>query len=157
MASQITESIEVDVDRRTAYNQWTQFEDFPRFMNNVEQVEQVDDVTLHWKGEIAGAEREWTAKITEQEPDEKIAWRAEGEVTQAGTVTFEQVSDDRTRIELRFEFEPGDWREKAADALNITERRVRGDLERFRDFIEERGGRETGAWRGEVDDERKVS
>lgn len=156
MASTINESIEVDVDRTTVYNQWTQFEDFPEFMNNVEQVEQVDDVTLHWKGEIAGAEREWTAKITEQEPDEKIAWRAEGEINQAGTVTFEPLDGDRTRVNLRFEFEPEDWREKAADALNITERRVRSDLERFKEFIEERGS-ETGAWRGEVDDERKAS
>ncbi len=156
MASQITKSIDVEVDLQTAYNQWTQFEDFPEFMNNVERVEQVDDVTLNWKGNIAGAEREWTAKITDQTPDEKIAWRATGEITHAGTVTFDRLDDDRTRVNLEFEFEPEDWREKAADALNVTDRRVEADLERFKEFIEERG-RETGAWRGEVDDERTTS
>lgn len=157
MPSAIDKSIDVDVDRTTAYDQWTQFEDFPYFMNNVENVNQVDDVTLHWKGKIAGVEREWTAKITEQEPDERIAWRAEGEVVHAGRVTFESLDVNRTRVNLRLEFEPEDWREKAADALNITGRSVQGDLERFKEFIEERGGRETGAWRGEVRDERKRS
>ncbi|MDP9022448.1 MAG: SRPBCC family protein [Actinomycetota bacterium] len=150
MPTTIRKSIEVNVDRTTAYNQWTQFEDFPKFMNNVEQVRQVDDVTLHWKGNIAGAEREWTAKITEQRPNERIAWRAEGEVTQAGTVTFEPLDGQRTRVNLELEFEPDDWREKVADAVNITDRRVQSDLERFKEFIEERGGQETGAWRGEV-------
>ncbi len=156
MPSEVNKSIEVDVDRTTAYNQWTQFEEFPHFMENVEHVEQIDDVTLHWKGEIAGVEREWTAKIIEQEPDQRIAWRAEGDVVHAGTVTFESLAANRSRVNVRFEFEPKDWREKAGDALNITERRVQADLERFKQFIEERGGRETGAWRGEVRDERKT-
>jgi uncharacterized membrane protein len=155
MSSRISESIEVDVDLQTVYNQWTQFEDFPEFMNNVERVEQVDDVTLNWTGNIAGAEREWTAKITDQTPDERVEWRAEGEITQTGTVTFDRVAADRTRVNLELEFAREDWKEKAADALNVTERRVKGDLERFKEFIEERG-RETGAWRGEVDDERRV-
>ncbi len=156
MASVIHKSVDVDVDRTTAYNQWTQFEDFPEFMRNVEQVEQVDDVTLHWKGEIGGVEREWTAKITEQERDQRVAWRADGDVVHAGVVTFEPIAANRTRVNLRFEFEPDDWREKVADALNITERRVQADLERFKEFIEERGGRETGAWRGEVHHERRT-
>jgi uncharacterized membrane protein len=149
MGSTITKSIEVGCDLQTTYNQWTQFEDFPEFMNNVEKVEQIDDVTLRWKGDIAGAEREWTAKIVDQTPDEKVAWRAEGEITQAGTITFDEVGADRTRVNLELEFEPEDWKEKAADALNMTERRVEGDLERFKEFIEERG-QETGAWRGDV-------
>lgn len=151
MATKVDKSIEVEVDISSAYNQWTQFEDFPEFMKNVEEVRQIDDTTLHWKGDIGGVEREWTATITHQTPDEKVAWRADGDVTQAGTVTFEQLGADRTRVNLVLEFEPQDWKEKAADALNITERRIESDLERFKKFIEERGGHETGAWRGEVD------
>ncbi|MDP8960814.1 MAG: SRPBCC family protein, partial [Actinomycetota bacterium] len=156
MASTIHKNIEVDVDVSTAYNQWTQFEDFPLFMKNIEEVRQVDDTTLHWKGDIAGVERKWTAKITDQHPDQRIAWRAEGEVTHAGVVTFERLAANRTGIYLAFEYEPDDWREKAADALNITERRVEGDLERFKEFIEERGGRETGDWRGDIDQEHRT-
>jgi uncharacterized membrane protein len=154
MSTTIEKSTDVNVDVTTAYNQWTQFEDFPHFMNNVEEVEQIDDVTLRWRGEIGGAEREWMAEITEQKPDERIAWRAEGEVHHAGVVTFHRLDDDTTRVMLQFEFEPSDWKEKVADALNMTERRVEGDLERFKEFIEERG-RETGAWRGEVDPGRR--
>jgi uncharacterized membrane protein len=156
MSSMIEKSIEVGVDVTTAYNQWTQFEDFPEFMNNVVEVRQLDDTTLQWTMEIAGAEREWRADITEQKPDERIAWKAQGDIHHAGVVTFHHIDDDASRVMLQFEYEPEDWKEKAADAVNMTERRVEGDLERFKEFIEERG-LETGAWRGEVDQERKTA
>jgi hypothetical protein len=129
MPSTIEKSIDVHCDVTTAYNQWTQFEDFPEFMNNVDDVRQVDDVTLRWKGDIAGVEREWTARIIEQKPDDRIAWRAEGEVHHAGIVTFDPVDTDMTRVTLHLEYEPEDWKEKAADAMNLVQRRVAGEHE----------------------------
>jgi uncharacterized membrane protein len=146
--STIEQSTDVNVPVRTAYNQWTQFEDFPRFMQGVKEVKQLDDQRLYWKAEIAGAEREWEAKITEQEPDQRIAWYGVG-TTNAGVVTFHRIDDNQTKVMLQMEFDPEDWKEKAADALGIVSARVKGDLERFKKFIEERG-QETGAWRGEI-------
>ena len=147
--STITASIEVEVPVRVAYNQWTQFEDFPSFMEGVEEVRQVTDESLEWRAEIAGQTRTWGTRITEQVPDRRIAWVAvEGEKL-AGAVDFESLDDDRTRVELTMEFEPDDAMERAADALRVVEGRVRGDVERFKRFIESRG-KETGAWRGEI-------
>ena len=148
--STIEQSIEVKVPVRTAYNQWTQFEDFPEFMEGVEKVIQQDDVTLLWEAEIAGQRRQWQAKISEQTPDQRIAWHSIEGVKQAGVVTFHRIDDNTTRIMLQMEFDPQDFKEKAADALGIVKGRVKGDLERFKEFIESRG-RETGAWRGEVE------
>jgi uncharacterized membrane protein len=148
--STIEESIEVNVPVRTAYNQWTQFEEFPRFMEGVEKVIQVDDTTLHWVAEIGGQQREWDAKITEQEPDQRIAWFATGDVKHAGVVTFHRLDENQAKVMLQMEIEPEDWAAKAADALGISKRRIKGDLERFKEFIESRGV-ETGAWRGEVE------
>jgi uncharacterized membrane protein len=148
--STIEQSIEVKVPVRTAYNQWTQFEDFPHFMEGVEKVNQIDDVNLHWVAEIAGQHREWDAKITEQTPDERIAWTNTDGTKNAGVVTFHRIDDNTTRVMLQMEFDGAGFAEKAADALGIVEGRVKGDLERFKKFIEERGS-ETGAWRGEVD------
>ncbi len=148
--SSIEQSIEVNVPVRTAYNQWTQFEDFPHFMEGVEKVNQIDDVNLHWVAEIMGQHREWDAKITEQIPDERIAWRNVDGATNAGVVTFHRISDDTTKIMLQMEYDPEGFGEKAADALGLVKARVKGDLERFKTFIESRG-QETGAWRGEVD------
>lgn len=147
--SKIEQSIDVEVPVRTAYNQWTQFEEFPRFMEGVESVKQLDDSTLHWSTEIAGQKREFGAKIVEQIPDERVAWRADGEATQAGVVTFHRLSDNQTRVMLQMEFEPDGAVEKAGEMLGIVERRTKGDLGRFKDFIEGRGV-ETGAWRGEI-------
>lgn len=147
--STIEKSITVDVPVRTAYDQWTEFEEFPRFMEGVEEVRQVTDTTLEWKARIGGIERSWSARITEQEPDRRIAWVATEGVNQAGTVAFEPVDGDQTRLTLLMDIEPEDWAEKAGDALGIVERRVEGDLERFKRFIEARGV-ETGAWRGSV-------
>ncbi len=151
--SRIEESIDLQVPVRTAYNQWTQFEEFPRFMEGVESVKQLDDRRLHWVAEIGGRRREWEAKITEQLPDERVAWTSIEGSTQAGVVTFHRIDDDTTRIMLQMEFEPEDFVEKAGDALGVVRRHVKGDLERFKDFIESRG-RETGAWRGDVRQEK---
>jgi uncharacterized membrane protein len=147
--STIQESVDVNVPVRTAYNQWTQFEDFPAFMEGVEEVKQITDTRLRWRAEIAGVEREWEAEIDEQRPDERIAWHAIDGPTNAGVVTFHRLDDSKTRIMLQLEFEPDDALEKTGDALGFVKRRARGDLERFKEFIEGRGT-ETGAWRGEV-------
>jgi uncharacterized membrane protein len=148
--STIEQSIDVAVPVRTAYNQWTQFEDFPRFMDGVEEVRQLDDTHLHWRTRVGGRAKEFDAEITEQLPDERIAWSSTEGVDQAGVVTFHRVDDGRTRIMLQLEAEPEGAVEKAGDALGLLKRRVKGDLERFKQMIEERGA-ETGGWRGEVD------
>jgi uncharacterized membrane protein len=142
--------IEVDVPVRTAYDQWTQFEEFPRFMEGVEEVRQRTDAYTEWRAEIGGEERTWVARITQQEPDRLIAWTStEGDAKIGGTVSFEPLANDRTAVGLRIDFEPDDATERVGDALGVVERRVRGDLERFKAFIEERGGA-TGGWRGQI-------
>ncbi len=151
--STIEQSIEVKVPVRTAYNQWTQFEDFPHFMEGVKEVKQLDDVTLHWKAEIAGKEREWDAKITEQTPDDRISWTNIGGATNAGVVTFHRIDDNTTKVMLQMEYDPEGLIETAGDAIGAVKVRVKGDVERFKKFIESRG-QETGAWRGEVKQEK---
>jgi uncharacterized membrane protein len=147
--STVTESVDVHVPVRTAYNQWTQFEQFPRFMDGVQEIRQLDDTHLHWKTEIGGVKREFDAEITEQIPDERVAWKSiEGE-KQAGVVTFHRLDDDRTRVTVQMDFDPQGVVETAGDKLGMVDRRVKGDLKRFREFIEDQGA-ETGAWRGEV-------
>ena len=148
--SNITESIDLDVPVRTAYDQWTQFEDFPRFMEGVVEIRQIDDTHLHWKTKIAGVEREFDAEITEQHPDHRIAWKATTGTSHAGVVTFHRLDDDKSRVMLQLDSEPEGVVEKAGDALGILKRRVKGDLERFKELIEDRG-QPTGAWRGEVE------
>ena len=148
--SNIEESIEVSVPVSTAYNQWTQFEEVPRFMEGVESIRQVDDTHLHWKTKIAGVEREFDAEVTEQHPDHRIAWRSTSGATHAGVVTFHRIDDSTTRIMLQLDTEPEGVVEKAGDALGILKRRVTGDLGRFKELIEGRGT-ESGAWRGEVE------
>jgi uncharacterized membrane protein len=148
--STIEQSVEVNVPVRTAYNQWTQFEEFPRFMEGVEEVHQVTDTRLHWTAEIAGVHREWDAEITEQTPDQRIAWKSTDGTENSGVVTFHRLSDGETKVTLQMGFDPEGFTEKAGDLLGIVRMRTKGDLERFKDFVEERGG-ETGAWRGEVD------
>jgi uncharacterized membrane protein len=148
MAS-VTQSIDVHQGLSTVYNQWTQFETFPQFMEGVKKVRQLDDTHLHWVAEIAGREREWDAEITEQIPDQRISWTAVSGAANGGIVTFAPLSGGMTRVDLRIEYEPQDWMEKAAQATGLVEMRVRGDLERFKEFIEARG-EETGGWRGRV-------
>ncbi|MFN8130619.1 MAG: SRPBCC family protein [Solirubrobacteraceae bacterium] len=147
--SAIEESVDVEVPVRTAYDQWTQFEEFPRFMEGVEDVRQISDTETHWRTRVAGIEREFDARITEQRPDERIAWRSTAGVQQAGVVTFHRLEADRTRIMLQLEIEPAGAIEKAGDALGLARRRVGGDLQRFKELIEARGS-ESGAWRGTV-------
>lgn len=149
MSSPIERSIDVDVPVRTAYDQWTQFEDFPNFMSDVERIEQLDDTTTRWHVTVLGAQRTFEAAITEQEPDQRIAWASRGDTKHAGVVTFHRIDDDRTRVMLQMDVEPTDWVEKAGDALGVLGKKVESDLQDFKTFIEERG-RETGAWRGEV-------
>ncbi len=146
----VIEAIEVDVPVRTAYNQWTQFEDFPRFMEGVKEIRQLDDSHLHWTAEVAGRTKEWQAEITEQRPDERVAWRSESGADNAGVVTFHKLNDGRSRVTVQIDAEPDGAVEAVGDALGMLERRVKGDLARFKEFIESRGA-ETGAWRGEVE------
>jgi uncharacterized membrane protein len=145
----IERSIEVDVPVRTAYNQWTQFEEFPRFMEGVERVQQLDDTTLRWEAEIAGVHKEWDAKIVRQEPDQEIRWMGFGEADNEGAVTFAPLDQDRTRLTVSMNIEPEGVAETVGTKLGIVGNRVEGDLERFKQLIEERGT-ETGAWRGSV-------
>jgi len=147
--SMIEEGIEVTVPVRTAYNQWTQFESFPQFMEGVERVQQIDDRHLRWRANVGGVTREYDAEITEQIPDNRIAWRSTSGAKHAGVVTFHRLSDDRSRVMLQLEYEPEGATETVGDALGLLRRRVRGDLERFKEFIERRGT-ETGAWRGSI-------
>ena len=145
----IEKSIEVERPVRTVYNQWTQFEDFPRFMKGVKKVSQLDDQRLHWEAEIAGKDKEWYARITDQIPDHLIAWQSEGGEYNSGTVTFAPINSNRTRINLQVTYDPEGFVEKIGDALGVVSSRVENDLERFKDFIENRG-QETGGWRGTI-------
>jgi uncharacterized membrane protein len=147
--SKILESIDVNVPVRTTYDQWTQFESFPKFMEGVEKVEQLDDTTLRWTAEIAGQKHTWKARITEQIPDQRIAWTSIEGAKNAGVVTFHRLDDNRTRVTLQVDVDPEGPVHNLGDALGFVQRRVKGDLERFKEFIERRG-KETGAWRGKV-------
>jgi len=149
MAS-VVESIDVKVPVSTAYNQWTQFEDFPHFMEGVKSVTQTDDTHLHWVAEIGGAEKEWDAEISEQTPDQRVAWNATSGAENAGVVTFHRIDDETSRVTLQMDVDPEGLVENVGTALGFLDRRVKGDLERFKEFIESRGS-ETGAWRGEVE------
>jgi len=147
--SSIQESIDVEVPVRTAYNQWTQFEEFPRFMEGVKSITQIDDTHQHWVAEIAGQTREWDAVITEQIPDERIAWKSTTGQPNAGVITFHRLDDNKCRLMLQIDHEPEGVTEHVGDWLGFVKRRAKGDLERFKELIESRGT-ETGAWRGEV-------
>ena len=147
--SVIEKSIEIDVPVRTAYNQWTQFEEFPKFMEGVKHVKQLDDKHLHWKAEIGGKEKEWDAEITEQIPDDRIAWRSREGAKNGGVVTFHRLSDSKSKVMLQLEYDPAGVVENVGDAAGVVSQRVLGDLERFKKYIESRG-EETGAWRGTV-------
>jgi len=151
----IEKSVDVDCPIHTVYNQWTQFEEFPRFMAGVKEVKQLDDTHVHWHAEIWGKDEEWDAEITEQEPDQRISWKSVSGAYNAGTVRFEPIGPDRTRVRLVMAYEPKDAVEKAGDALGIFSGRVQNTVEDFKKFIEKRG-RETGAWRGEVHDSKKT-
>jgi uncharacterized membrane protein len=147
--STIEQSVEVEAPLSTVYNQWTQFEEFPQFMDGVEEVRQLDDTHMHWVAEFGGSRHEWDAEITEQKPDERVAWRNTDGKDNAGVVTFHRLDDARTRVMVQMDFVPEGLKEKLGDALGASDRRVQSDLERFKELIESRGA-ETGGWRGEV-------
>jgi uncharacterized membrane protein len=142
----IQRSIKVDVPVRTAYNQWTQFEEFPKFMDGIKDVQQMDDTHLHWTAEIAGKRKEWDAEITDQIPDRRIAWRSVAGTGNSGVVEFRPLGSAETEISVRMGYQPEGAVEKIGDVLQAPDRRVQGDLERFKQFIESRGA-ETGEWR----------
>ncbi len=147
--SAIEESIEVRSPLRAVYDQWTQFEEFPKFMEGISEVRQLDDKHLHWVAEIGGRRHEWDAEVTEQKPDERVAWRNTDGKDNAGVVTFHRIDDDQTRVMVQMDFVPEGIVEKLGNAIGVPERRVRGDLERFKELIEANGG-QAGGWRGEV-------
>jgi uncharacterized membrane protein len=149
----VQDSIEVQVPVQQAYNQWTQFEEFPKFMDGIQSVQQLDETHVEWVAEIRGESRQWTTEITDQRPDEKVAWKTiAGEVKNDGVVTFEQVGDNKTRVNVEMDVEGKSTTENVAgNLLGIVKGQVRGDLERFKQLIESRD-KETGAWRGEVQD-----
>jgi uncharacterized membrane protein len=149
--STVTESVDVAVPVRTAYNQWTQFEEFPQFMDGVSEIRQLTDTMTHWKTKIGGVEREFDAKITEQLPDERVAWTSVEGSKQAGVVTFHRLDEAHTRVTVQMDFDPDGFVETAGDKLGIIDRQVKGDVKRFKEFIEGRGGVETGAWRQQID------
>ncbi|RPH36545.1 MAG: SRPBCC family protein [Chloroflexi bacterium] len=146
----VEKSIEVNVPIRVAYDQWTQFEEFPRFMEWVKSVQQLDDTHLHWKAEIAGQQKDWDARIVAQRPDEMVAWTSTSGARNAGVVRFEPVSDDLTRITLEMDVDPDGPIENLGDFLGVIDQTVEGDLKRFKEFIESRGA-PSGAWRGTID------
>jgi uncharacterized membrane protein len=148
--SSIEESVEVEVPVRTAYNQWTQFEEFPHFMEGVEEVRQLSDTRTHWVAEVGGVRREFDAEITEQVPDDRIAWKSTDGPDQAGVVTFHRLGEGRTKVMLQLDVEPEGIAESVGDKLGFIKRRAKGDMNRFKEFVESRGS-ETGAWRGRVD------
>ncbi|SCG72480.1 SRPBCC family protein [Micromonospora humi] len=149
--STVTESVDVQVPIRTAYDQWTQFESFPQFMDGVESITQIDATHTRWVTKVAGVTREFDAEITEQHPDERVAWKSTGGDTKhAGVVTFHRLSDDETRVTIQLDWEPQGLVEKAGSAVGVDSHQVKADAKRFKEFIENRGI-ETGAWRGDVD------
>ena len=156
MTTHVERSIEVAVPVRAAYDQWTRFEEFPRFMSGVEEVRQVGDAMTHWVAQIAGVRREWDAAIVEQVPDEKVAWAATTGATNAGTVFFDRVGTDRTRVRLTLDFEPEGLVERLGDVLDVVDRQAVADLDRFKEFIEGQGSA-SGGWRGTIEDGDVVS
>jgi uncharacterized membrane protein len=152
----VTESITVECPISTVYNQWTQFEEFPRFMEGVKSVRQIDDTHLHWMAEISGKQREWDAEIVEQRPEQVIAWRSLDGQYNSGRVLFERIDDSTTKVTVEMEHETDGMVEALGAAIGSDSRQVKQDLERFKELVETRGA-ETGAWRGEVRDSQRVS
>jgi uncharacterized membrane protein len=147
--ARVEKTVEIERPIRMVYDQWTQFEEFPRFMEGVEEVQQLDEKTLHWRARIGGKTEEWEAEIVQQVPDQAIAWRHTRGAVNSGVVTFVPVDGERTRVSLALDYDPQGFVEKIGDILGVVSRRVEGDLERFKTFLEERVT-ETGAWRGQV-------
>jgi uncharacterized membrane protein len=149
MDSSIVETIEINVPVRTAYNQWTQFEDFPQFMASVHEIRQLDDKHLHWKANVAGEEKEWDVEITEQIPDKRIAWQSTTGVPNGGVATFHKISDSTCRVAVQMDYQPEGAMEKLGDAFGAVRMELRGNLQKFKEMLESRG-KETGGWRGSI-------
>ena len=147
--SRIESTIDVNVPVRVAYDQWTQFEEFPRFMDAVESVKQLDDTHLHWVAKIGGIRKEWDAEITQQEPDQRVAWTSTSGADNAGSVDFHRIDDNKTLITLTMDIDPEGVLENVGDAVGVPDRQVEGDLKRFKEFIETQAV-PSGAWRGTV-------
>ncbi len=145
----VEKSIEVNAPVSTVYNQWTQFEEFPKFMDGVREVHQVDDTRLVWHANIAGQDESWEAEVTEQIPDKRVAWRNKTGAINAGVVTFHYIDEKKARVMVQMDYEPEGIVESVGDKLGFMTRRVEGDLERFKELVESRG-EETGGWRGQV-------
>ncbi len=145
----VDKSVTVDVPVSTAYNQWTQFEEFPRFMEGIQEVQQMDDARLFWAADVGGQRKEWYARVTRQIPDQVLAWESEGGVLNNGTIIFKPAKDGKTEVEVHMEYEPENLKEQVGGAMGVVSRRVDGDLKRFKEFIETRGV-ESGSWRGEI-------
>ena len=152
--SRVTESIDLEVPVSTAYNQWTQFEEFPHFMEHVDEVRQLDETNLHWKVTVAGQTEEFDAEVTEQIPDTRVAWKSTNGRENAGVVDFHRLADDRSQITVVLDAEPEGMMEKAAAMTGIAGSQLKGDLARFKEMIEGRGS-ESGAWRGQVESENR--
>lgn len=145
----ITKSVDVSVPVSMAYNQWTQFESFPEFMEGVEEVRQLNDTRIHWVTKIGGNTREFDATITEQHPDERVAWKSDSGPNHAGVITFHRLGEGATRVTAQMDIDPEGFVETVADKVGLIDKRIEGDMARFKEFIERRG-QETGAWRGDV-------
>lgn len=145
----VTETKVIGHDVRTVYDQWTQFEEFPRFMGGIERIDQLDDKRLHWVADFGGETHEWDAEITEQVPDQRIAWRSTDGKTNTGAVTFKAADTGSTEVTVEMEWEAEGLKEKVGGALGFDSRQVKQDLDRFEALLDERGGQQTGAWRGE--------
>jgi len=148
--STVVESVDVAVPVRTAYNQWTQFEQFPQFMEGVTEIRQLDDTRLHWVIDVSGVHREFDAEITEQHPDERVAWTSVDGPRHAGVVTFHRLDENHSRVTAQMDIDPEGFVETVGDKVGLVDHRAKGDMKRFQEYIEARG-RETGAWRGDVD------
>jgi len=146
----IEQSIDLEVPVSVAYNQWTQFESFPQFMDGVERVDQKTDTQLHWVAEIGGSRREWDAEITEQHPDHRVAWKALDQDGPDGVVTFHKLDDSRTRVMVQMDYEPEGLKESAGSMVGLDDRRVKKDLEAFKEIVEA-GGSTSSGWRGNVE------
>jgi uncharacterized membrane protein len=145
----VIKSVDVEAPLSTVYNQWTQFEEFPQFMGGVDQITQIDETHTHWVTSIGGQRREFDTEITEQHPDERVAWKSTDGTTHAGVITFHRLGDTTTRITAQIDWQPAGLVEKAGAVLNFDDRQVSSDLDRFKQFIESRGS-ESGGWRGDV-------
>ncbi len=147
--STVMKAVDVEAPLSAVYNQWTQFESFPEFMEGVEQVRQLDDTHTRWVTRVGAVSREFDATITEQHPDERIAWTSDSGPRHAGVITFHRLDPDHTRVTAQMDIDPQGFLEKVADRTGVLEKRIDGDMHRFKEFIERRG-RETGGWRGDV-------